>query len=209
MNRWFSPRRVLAFLVVSAALSGLLTLPAAAGTRVQETKYGFSFSLPTKWTPVPLNGGDISGILDQATKSDPSLKGALTKEITKAAKSAIKFFAFGPIHDNFASNINIIVTSSAGYSTGPSYFGVADSQVKIELTQAGFMDLKTSVVQLPMGKELEATYDLPVSLSGVPAQGLQLYIKHKAYIEIITFTSTLRSTNVAAAHVLEDSWQWN
>ena len=210
MSKWFPPRRSLAFLVVSGAVAGLLALPAAAaGTRVDESKYGFSFSLPTKWIKIPLNGSDISGILDQATKADPSLKSALTKEVTQAAKGTIKFFALGPIQHKFASNINIIVVSSAGYPTNSSYFSVADSQVKIELTQAGFKDLQTSVVQLPMGKEIEATYNLSVKLSGVPAQGLQLYLKHKTHIDIITFTSTTKSTNLAAAKVVEDSWQWN
>ena len=65
------------------------------------------------------------------------------------------------------------------------------------------------MVQLPMGKEIEATYNLSVKLSGVPAQGLQLYLKHKSHIDIITFTSTTKSTNLAAAKVVEDSWQWN
>ena len=60
-----------------------------------------------------------------------------------------------------------------------------------------------------MGKEIEATYNLSVKLSGVPAQGLQLYLKHKTHIDIITFTSTTKSTNLAAAKVVEDSWQWN
>ncbi len=196
--------------IAVAAMVALWTLPAdAAGTRVNETKYGFSFSLPVKWVPIPLNGGDISKILVKATKADPALKKGLTKEVEQAAKSAVKFFAIGPISNAFASNINIIVESSAGLPTGPSYFSIIEPQIKAQLIKAGFKDLQTAVVQLAMGKEITATYQLPTGVAGGVVQGLQLYVRHRSHVEIITFTSSTKSTDHSAATVLEDSWKWN
>ncbi len=196
--------------IAAAAMVALCALPAgAAGTRVNETKYGFSFSLPVKWVTIPLNGADISKILGRATRADPALKKGLTKEIEQAAKSAVKFFAVGPISNGFASNINIIVESSAGLPTGPSYFSVIEPQIKAQLTKAGFEDLKTAVVQLAMGQEITATYQLPTGVAGGVVQGLQLYVRHKSHVEIITITSTTKSADHRAATVLEDSWQWH
>lgn len=203
-------RRGVMLSIAVAAMVALCALPAgAAGTRVNETKYGFSFSLPANWVPIPLNGADISKILGRATKADPALKKGLTKEIEQAAKSAVKFFAVGPISNSFASNINIIVESSAGQPTGPSYFSVIEPQIKSQLIKDGFEGLQTAVVQLAMGKEITATYHLPTGVAGQVAQGLQLYVRHKSHIEIITFTSTTQSIDHSAATVLEDSWQWH
>jgi hypothetical protein len=149
------------------------------------------------------------GLLNKLTKDDPSLEASFTKEVKQAAKSTIKFFAIGPVQDQFASNLNVIITSSAGYPNNNSYFGIADSQIKVNLVEAGFKELKTSAVVLPPGKALQATYDLPLALSGVPAYELQLYIKHKTQIEIITFTSHSKPVNRSAARALEDGWKWN
>jgi len=184
------------------AMVALCALPAgAAGTRVNETKYGFSFSLPAKWVSIPLNGVDISKILGKATKADPALKKGLTKEVKQAAKNAIKFFAVGPISNAFASNINIIVESSAGLPTGSSYFSLIEPQIKAQLTKDGFEGLQTAVVQLAMGKEITATYHLPTGVAGEFAQGFQLYVRHKSHVEIITFTSSAQSIDHRAATV--------
>ena len=209
MSAWANSRCAALLLALSGAVLVMgAAQSAATSTRVNESKYGFSFTLPPKWEQIPLNGRDISGILDQALKADPAMKGSMTKEVQAAAKNGIKFFAIGPVLDQFASNLNIIVTSSAGYPNNSSYYGIADSQIKINLTEAGFKDLKTSLVHLPFGKEIEATYELPSSLSGVPADGLQLYVKHKSHFEVITFTSHSSSVNQAAAEILEQSWKW-
>ncbi len=144
---------------------------AVASKRVNESKYGFSFDVPDSWKQIPLNGSDVSGLLDQAVMADSGLKTSLTKEVRSAAKNGIKFFAIGPVVDNLATDVNIIVTSSAGHPDNSSYLGIADSQIEVNLTEAGGKGFKTSVIHIPFGKELEVSGNLPVSLTGTSAHG--------------------------------------
>ena len=60
-----------------------------------------------------------------------------------------------------------------------------------------------------MGKEIVVNYHLSEGAGRLPAQGLQIYARHKDKFDIITFTSTSQATDAAAAQVLEDSWKWN
>ncbi|MFI5035461.1 MAG: hypothetical protein ACHQFZ_04580 [Acidimicrobiales bacterium] len=181
----------------------------AAGSKLTDSKYGFSFSIPPGWQKIPLTGGDISGLLDLLTKSDPTMKGALTNEVKQAAKQGIKDFAFGPISHNFASNINVIVEAASGPSSGSSYFDQAGVEVKISLTGFGMTNVKTSTVDLPFGKELQATYSLPKTLAPQWAYGLQLYLRHKLHLYIVTFSSSTLSRDRSTALQAERSWRWS
>jgi hypothetical protein len=185
-------------------------LPAgAAGTQINEVKYGFSFLIPVNWNQVPLSGKNVVTELNKLIKNDPSLRSSLTNEVKQDAKNGIKFFAIGPVLDGFASNVNIIVTSSAGYPNNSSYFGIAESQISSNLTKEGLKNLDVTEVQLPFGKEIEGTYKLPLAMTGVQAYGMQLYVKYKKHLEFVTFTSHSKSVNEAALNVLIHSWKWN
>lgn len=188
---------------------GGVTPANASGTLIHEAKYGFSFSLPNDWNQLPLTGKGVATVLNKVTKNDPSLRTTLTKEVKQDAKTDIKFFAIGPVLDGFASNINVIVISSAGYPNNSSYYSIAESQINSNLVGAGFKNLDISEVQLPIGKEIEGMYKLPLAMSAIQAYGTQLYIKYKTHIEIVTFTSHSKSVNEAAFKVLANSWQWN
>lgn len=196
-------------ILLAVSVVGLDAAPAtAAETHVNESKYGFSFSMPSNWVQVPLNGSDISGLIARATKDDPSLDNALSSQIKKAAAQGIKFFAIGPVQGRVSPNLNIIVTSSSTGLTGKAYFQAADAQVKIELTQAGVEDLKTSVLRLHMGKALQVSYSIPTRAFGVTEHGVQLYVTHKSQLYILTFTSSALKNARAMAHEVEDSWHW-
>lgn len=194
---------VVAIVVVAAEPGG------AAGARIRESKYGFSFTVPANWTQVPLNGAKVNTILNKALKADPALKASFVKEVEEAPTNKTVFLAIGSVLDDFATNVNIIVTSSAGYPDNNSYFAIADSQIKGDLAGGGFEGITVSVVHLPFGEELEATYSAHLATSDSYVYGLQLYIKHKSHIEIVTFTSSSQSVDVAATEAMVKSWQWN
>jgi hypothetical protein len=210
MRKRFSFVRVVSTIVVTSAMLGLASAPSGASSnRFNVLKGGFSIALPANWLHVPLDGTDINGILKSASKDNPQLKGALSKEVVQAAKKGVSFFAFGPISNGFVANVNIIVTSAGGEPKGSSYFGAVDAQLKVQLAAAGFKDLKASIRQLPMGKGIYVDYDLSSGAGKPPAQGLQLYLRRNGKVDIITFPSTSQKTDKAAATVLEDSWKWN
>jgi hypothetical protein len=187
--------RSLALLACATVLICDVTIiPAgASGQRFNESKYGFSLVIPQKWVEVPLNGSDINGILTKAVKTDPTLKNALSTQIESAAKKGIKFFAIGPI----------------GSPPGKSFFEEVDAQVKIELSQAGFVHLVTGVKTLALGKALVVTYDIPKTTSGFLASGLQIYVKHTTHVDVITITSGSLTHDRKVAKIIEKSWKWS
>jgi len=210
MRVFMSTRRVALLLAGVVAIVVVAAVPVgAAGARINVSKYGFSFVVPANWTQIPLDGAKVNDILNKALKADPALKASFVKEVEEAPTNKTVFLAIGPVLDDFATNINIIVSSAAGYPDNNSYFAIADSQIKSDLTGGGFEGITVSVVHLPFGKELEATYTAPLATSGSYVYGLQLYIKHKAHIEIVTFTSSSQSADLAATDTLVNSWNWN
>lgn len=214
MKHRYSFPHVVWVAALASALLAVTGVPSGASSpapsnRFDVTRAGASFTLPAKWVHIPLDGNDISGILKVAGKNNPQLKRALTNEVTQAAKKGISFFAFGPITDNFAANLNIIETSAQGAPTGPSYYTYVESQLKTQLSAGGFRDLKVAVRQLPMGKEIEVNYNLSSGANSPPAQGLQLYVRRHDKVDILTFTSVSQKIDIAVARVVENSWKWN
>jgi hypothetical protein len=137
------------------------------------------------------------------------LKNALSTQIESAAKKGIKFFAIGPIEGVTVPNVNIFVSSSSGSPPGKSFFEEVDAQVKIELSQAGFVHLVTGVKTLALGKALVVTYDIPKTTSGFLASGLQIYVKHTTHVDVITITSGSLTHDRKVAKIIEKSWKWS
>ena len=139
------------FVTLALALSITVLATGTSGASkklVKDMRYGFSFTLPDHWQQIPLTGNDISGLLDLATKADPSMKSSLTKEVKQAARSGVKIFALGPIINNFASNMNVVVEP---LSSGPStsgYFDELGAQVKLNLAGDGMKNAHTAAVDL-------------------------------------------------------------
>ena len=195
-----------------ALVAGLLVVGesgagAAVGTAVNEPTYGFSFLLPPSWKTVPLNGGDVTALLNAAAHNDPTLANALSGEVNGAASKGIKVFAVGPVSGSTAANMNIVITSSAGAPTGSEFAPAAVAEAKIGLTELGTNHTRISVVHNRLGTVAQATYEL--TLKGSPPQfGDQIYAMHKSYIEIISVTTSNPSKSQAAARVIVNSWRW-
>ena len=196
-----------AILVASLLALGETGAGAASATVVNEGKYGFSFTLPVHWKQVPLNGSDVTALLNAAAHNDPTLASALTGEVKAAASNGIKVFGVGPVSGSTVANVNIIVTSSAGAPTGNAFASAAVAEAKIQLTQVGTSHIKTSIVHNRLGAAAQVTYEL--NLKGAPPQfGDQFYAVHKSHIEIITVTTSTLAQSQTDARLIVDGWHW-
>ena len=188
-------------------LLGDLGAGASSGVVIKEPQYGFSFTLPFNWKLVPLNGSDVTALLNAATHDDPALTSALNGEITSATSKGIKVFAIGPVVGSTVPNVNVIVTSSAGGPTGSAFAQAAVAEAKIEYTELGASHIKTSVVRNRLGISGQATYELNLKNVG-PQFGAQYYVQHKSYVEIVTVTTSNLASSQSDARLIVGSWRW-
>lgn len=205
--------RMLLRTLVPLSLIATLTLlgtgtSGASSVTIKDAKYNLSFTLPGDWREIPLTGGDVSGLLDLATKADPSLKSSLTAEVKRETKAGVKIFVLGPISDEFASNLSVIVEPQAEGPSTSGYFDELGAEVKLGLAGSGFKKIETSKVHWSQGEVLQATYTLHLASTSVPVKGVQDYVWHKGKIFIVTITSGTLSADVAVAHQVGYSWHW-
>ncbi len=197
----------------TTALAALLCLlgetgaGAASGVTVSEHQYGFSFTLPANWKQVPLNGSDVTALLNAATHDDPALASSLDSEVTSAASKGMKVFAIGPVSGSSVPNVNVIVSSASGAPTGREFAQEAATEAKIELAQINASHVKTSTVTNRLGTAAKATYQLAFKGS-VPQFGEQFYVQHKANIDIVTVTTSSSSATQSNAQRVVNSWRW-
>jgi hypothetical protein len=192
---------VVSLLTVSATSAG-----AARAVVVKEPQYGFSFSLPASWKQVPLNGSDVSALLNQASHADPSLAHALTSEVAAGASKGMKVFAIGPVAGSSVPSVNVIVTSSAGAPTGSGFAQAAVAEAKIELTVVGATHITATVVNDHLGRAYQSAYEL--KLPSGNEFGYQYYALHKSHIDIVTITSSSSASSLSNARVIVGSWRW-
>lgn len=180
----------------------------APGLVVKNPKDGFTFSLPSPWKQVPLSGNDIAYFLKEASKGNANLEKTMTTQVEEAIKAGIRTFAVGPIAGNFLSNISVIVESSKGGPSGNAFYIAAQAQLQVALVADGFTDLKLKIVHLPLGKALQATYDLTNKSLRVTTAELQLYILHKSHVFIVTISTHSHSLDKTLLKRVGDSWRW-
>lgn len=206
-NRWPLQIGASAALVAVLLVLGDASAGASSGVAVKEPQYGFSLTLPVDWKQVPLNGNDVTALLNAETHDDPALTNALNSEIASEAAAGMKVFAIGPVAGSTVPNLNVIVTSSAGVPTGSAFAQVAVAEAKIELTQVGASHLKTSIVENRLGTSARATYELNLK-NTAPEFGVQFYVQHKSYMEIVTVTTSNPASSQSAARLIVHSWRW-
>jgi hypothetical protein len=175
----------------------------AAGPQVKEPKYGFTFTLPTNWRPVPLNGSDIKSLLNSATHDDPAMASALSAQVKSAVEQGVKVFAIGPETDGSVPNVSIVSSSASGAPSGSAFASAALAQAKISLTQVGATHIQAAVVKNRMGDSGELVYQLSATV-----QGAQLYVRHKARVVVMTVTTTSSLSSQTTARAIVQSWTW-
>lgn len=197
-----------AFLVSLALGFGATSADASAGTVVKDRQYGFSFTVPANWKQVPLNGSDVTALLNAATHDDPTLTNALSSEVSSAAAKGMKVFAIGPVTGTTAPDVNVIVSSSAGAPSGNGFAAAAIAEAKIELTQAGASHITTSIVKSRLGRSAEATYQLELK-AGTPAVvGEQIYAVHGSHVVIVTVTTSSLTASKSDTRLISNTWRW-
>ena len=182
---------------------------ATAAVKVTEHALGFSFSLPAHWKVIPLHAKDVTQLLNAATKSDPALTGALTKEIRQAAHQGVKVFAVAPVLMHTNPNLNIIVESSAGVPTGAAFFVQGGATIKRELASSGFSHVKVSDVTGGFGKVIQVTYQIKSALTGQVVHGVQFYVRHTTRFYIITTTAPTSAYASSVSNGVATSWHWS
>ena len=196
-----------AALVVMLLLTGATSAGASSQVVITEPGLGFSFTLPHDWKQVPLNGSDVSALLNAATHDDPSLANKLNSEVASAASKGTKVFAIGPIVGSVAWNVNVIVSSSSGAPTGRAFAQAAAADAKIQLTQTGGSHIRTSIVKNRLGTSARVTYEF--NLKNVTREfGEQLYVRHKTSLEIVTVTTSSPTSSQSITRLIGNSWQW-
>jgi hypothetical protein len=175
---------------------------ASSGVVIKEPQYGFSFTLPVNWKQVPLDGGDVTTLLNDASHNDPALTNVLNGEVSSAVSKGTKVFAIGPS----GGNVSVYVTSSAGTLPESVFAPAVAAAAKTEFTQAGASHIKTSTVNNPLGRSAQVTYEL--HLLGKHVFGDQFYVQHKSYVEIVTVTTSGLASTQSNARLIVDSWRW-
>ena len=193
-------------LVAALLVLGETSASASSGPVVKEAQYGFSFTLPVNWKQVPLDGSDVTALLNTATHDDPALASALDSQVTSAASKGMKVFAIGPLAGSTVPNVNVIVTSSAGAPTGRAFAQTAIAEAKIEFTQVGASHLTTSIIENRLGTSAEVAYELTVE--STVEFGEQLYVRHGANVEIVTVTTSSPASTRSNARLIVGSWRW-
>jgi hypothetical protein len=180
---------------------------ASSGTGVKEPQYGFSFTLPAGWKQVPLDGSDVTKMLNAATHDDPALASALDSEVTSGAAKGTKVFAIGPLAGSAVPNVNVIVTPAAGAPTGRAFAQAAAAQAKVEFAQVDASHIKTSIAKTHLGATAEATYELNVKSAS--EFGEQIYLRHGTNVDIVTVTTSSPASAQSNAKIVVGSWRWS
>jgi hypothetical protein len=196
-----------AALVAVSLLMGETIAGATSGVAISSPQYGFSFRLPSDWKEVPLNGSDVTALLNSASHADPSLANALNSEVTSGASKGMKVFAIGPLAGSSVPNVNVIVTSDAGGPTGRGFAQEAVPQTKILLTELAASDIKVSVVKNGLGYTARASYQLHLKNSATQF-GEQFYVEHANNIDIVTVTTSSSTSTRSVAGRIAASWRW-
>jgi hypothetical protein len=207
--RRFAVKKFVLSLVAAVGVPMALCAAAGAST-VSEAQYGFTFSLPSNWTQIPLDSKDIGAIIGAAAKGDPALENVLDQQAVAATKKGLKVFAVGPISGGFFPNLNVGVTSATGMPTGSAFVNLMMAEVKITLTEAGATHVSTAPAHLPLGPAVQAGYQLKLAVTTHPVlvHGLQFYVEHGARLYVLTFSGTTPAEYQPVAHDVVTSWHW-
>jgi hypothetical protein len=205
LTRWVLGALSLAGPVVFFSVAG--SAHTAPGKLVREQKYGFTLRLPAQWNPIPLDGSDITSLLNTATHDDPSLTNALSSQVKSATAQGIKLFAVGPLVGSFVPNLNVIVQSSVAVPGGKGAFLAAVTvQAKISLGEAGITKITSATVHDAMGAVVQVSYTLPLKTGD--AHGVQIYAERGSRLVIMTVTTSTPSQSLTDARAIAGSWHW-
>lgn len=101
----------------------------------------------------------------------------------------------------------MLVIPAAGLPRGATSFAQLGVEVRRALANAGVTRVVTSVVALPMGRELRVAYRLSSALSRAGV-GPQYYIAHHPHLHVVTAASATVPQVQRVARDVVRSWRW-
>jgi hypothetical protein len=187
-------------LLVAGAAQGTAASAASAGgtTKVVVTKYGFAVTLPAGWQRVTLTKAGIAKMAQRIDKVDPTLGSQVSSQSAQATIRRTSLYAIGTPEGGILPNMNVLVQSAAGLPSGSAFFSSGQSAIKSAMQQEGFSHVTTTVVHIPFGSVIEASYSVP----NVSVAVTQLYALHKGQLYTITFSPASVGTQ------FENTWHW-
>jgi hypothetical protein len=197
LRQWTIALTGSAIVAVASAGASSASTPTST-TRVVEARYGFSLSLPAGWQQVQLTKAGVNKMVQRLEKLDPKMSALVGSQSEQATIRRLQLYAIGPPQGSTLPNINVLVQSPQDLPSGASFLSQAEPLMKSELQSAGFKQVTTSIVHLPLGSAVEGQYSVP----GVSDAITQLYISHRSRLYIVTFSSA----SVAAQ--IENTWHW-
>ena len=140
----------------SAAASPSASAGAGLATtgRIEVPEQGFAITLPTGWTRIDLQSGDLEQIMAAAGAQNPEMAELYSAQIQTMLASGLVIFAFGPDMTS-GTNLNVLSLPSMGMN-----LDVLEQANLAQLKTLAEGDVTTERVTLPAGEALHLRYSI-------------------------------------------------
>ena len=140
----------------SASASAATSPGASLATtgRIEVPEHGFAVTLPSGWTRIDLQSGDLEAIMAAAGAENPELAELYTAQIQTMLASGLVIFAFGPDMTT-GTNLNILSLPNMGMS-----LDLLEQANLAQLKNLAEGPITTERVTLPAGEALHLRYNI-------------------------------------------------
>jgi hypothetical protein len=167
---------------------------------------GVLMGVPSSWTVLDLEEGDLEELLDEIIEANPDLDSALTGQVRGLLGRGALLFAvdFGP--EGYADNVNVIRVPGRA----PSDPSMLESTATAGIGMLGGEVTGTRTVSLPAGDALRVEYEVPFGMpdgSSIDIHGVQHYILADASY-VLTVSQTSPDVGDLADQIAESFRAW-
>jgi hypothetical protein len=140
----------------SASASAATSPGASLATtgRIEVPEHGFAITLPTGWTRIDLQSGDLEAIMAAAGAENPELAELYSTQIQTMLASGLVIFAFGP-DITAGTNLNILSLPNMGMS-----LDLLEQANLAQLQNLAEGQVSSERVTLPAGEALHLRYNI-------------------------------------------------
>ncbi len=122
--------------------------------RIAVPEHGFAITLPTGWTRIDLQSGDLEQIMAAAGAQNPEMAELYSAQIQAMLASGLVIFAFGPDMTS-GTNLNVLSLPSMGMN-----LDVLEQANLAQLKTLAEGDVTTERMTLPAGEALHLRYSI-------------------------------------------------
>ncbi len=185
-----TPPRLLAAAAVALALVAGLASGAGAATTTRYAISGANATIvvPSSWKVLERRTVTNSAAFRRFVDENPALRSLATQ--MSAPNSAIRLMAFDPKRGTFATSVNVVLSRPAAGLTPRQAASSYARELKAQLPYA-MGTIATSVVRLPVGPAVRASYRVRFTRNGRPVitQTLQYLVLRDDTSFVVTFTT--------------------